>query len=70
MKQPGISLRAGPAGPIMRVTRPTYAEDAVWEAISNARDENWDFQRFIDEAKDAWEESLNDEIKDVRKMKP
>ena len=44
-----------------RVIMPTRAEDATWDAVEAARDENWSIERFIREAREAWVEDCKRE---------
>ena len=63
MKPLGVSLAVNPIG--LSVSRPSRAEDAVWEAVEAAIEAGWSPKRFKDEAADAWRERLTDEAADA-----
>jgi hypothetical protein len=71
MKPNGIRLGLGVGGsPLLSVTTPSQAEDKIWEAVEEARIENWTFEQFMNEAQDAWAHGLRDEAKRVEQWKP
>jgi hypothetical protein len=69
MKPLGVGLAADPASKTLGfyVSRPTHAEDAIWEAVRTAIDEGMSPERFRMEAAEAWEEALRDDAKAARK---
>ena len=58
----GVQLTIGEQGPRMWVTRPTYTEDKVWDAVQAAMDEGWSIDRLVHEAQAAWADNLRDAL--------
>lgn len=52
--------------PVLRVRRPTPAEDAVWQAVEAAIDEGWTPERYRNEAAEAWCGRLAEDAKHAR----
>lgn len=46
---------------LLRVTRPSRAEDAVWSAVEEARCAGWTARQMIAEVRSAWAEHLRRE---------
>ena len=55
MKPSGIALTISGG---MRVTRPTKAEDLIWEAVQEAQAAGWTAKQLRIEFAEAWSESL------------
>jgi hypothetical protein len=67
MKPPGLRLGLSQTGLTMCVTRLTYTEDKIWDAVETAISSGWTVAQFKKEAATAWSESLKDIAKDADK---
>lgn len=63
-KPPGVRFELGPKGPRLSVTRPSPAEDRIWDAVEEAIDGGWTAERFASEAAEAWREKLRRDAQD------
>ena len=68
MKPLGVRLGVGASGSLtVGVTKPTYTEDKVWDAVREAINEGWTPKRFRAEVADAWETAIKDDARDAIK---
>jgi hypothetical protein len=68
MKPLGIAVGLNQSGVSMYVTEITKTEDAIWEAVKQAICEGWSPERFKQEASEAWEHELKEEIKGMKEI--
>lgn len=61
MKPPGVSLTMNEYGPSLRVTRPSRAEDLIWEAVQEAQAEGRTPEWFVREVREAWAQARDDQ---------
>ena len=55
-KPPGLALTLGPDGLGMHVTRSTYTQDKIWEAVQSAVQDGMSVDDFRRECAEAWAE--------------
>lgn len=65
----GVAMTLSQGIPSLRVTRPDRWMDMAWELAEEARAAHVPIEHVIDELRDAWAQSLEDEAKEVRGLK-
>ena len=59
-KPPGVSLTVDADGPRLRVTQSDDVQDKVYEAVREAVLYGWTPERFIEEAREAWDYEMHE----------
>ena len=67
MKPLGLSLGLSDSGPHLNVSSPSKVEDAIWDAVELAIASGWGPGQFKDQAAQAWEGKLREDMKAAAK---
>lgn len=59
----GLALTLGESGIGMHVTQSNRLIDKIWDVAEDAHGAGWTAQKFILEARDAWEHAIEEDAK-------